>query len=295
MKFLLFSDLHHYPGIFQGGTLEDLALFEKRAIENGCEFIIHAGDLTHGPTDDPAFAKAYNNMKVPTYNCLGNHDADKTSYEEVLKHYNMPNGYYYFDKGGYRFIIMNPNYYLEDGKYINFSLSNYFGKSRDHIPPDQLQWLEETLRTAEGSCIIISHQSFERPDGVKNRQQVLDIINAANKRKPHTVLMCINGHYHRDYIRILDGVCYFDFNSATFEALNNPHTLYPETNGRKLFYLVFNDPLHAIITLDGTTIDIEGMESSFYRGIDNEQSGNPSLDDAARPCTPTVQTAHITL
>ena len=296
MKFLLFSDLHHMPGFFMDGTYEDLKLFEKRALEENCDFIIHAGDLTHGPTKDPAFVEFYNNLKVPTYNCLGNHDADESSFEDVVRIYNMPKEYYYFDCKGYRFIVMNPNYYLaENGEYVNFSLANYFGKSRDHIPPDQLKWLEETLDSATTPCIIISHQSFERPDGVKNRKKVLDIINAANKKRPHTVLMCINGHYHRDYVRILDGVCYLDFNSATFEALGKDHTCYPETNGKPLFYIAFNDPLHAIVTLEGTTIDIEGMESSFYRDIDNKASGNNVNDAAGRPCTPRVQSLHITL
>ena len=36
----------------------------------------------------------YNNFQIPTYNCLGNHDTDNTSFEETLKLYKMENGYY---------------------------------------------------------------------------------------------------------------------------------------------------------------------------------------------------------
>ena len=35
MKFLLFSDLHHYPGVFMGGTWEDLHEIQRRAPYHG--------------------------------------------------------------------------------------------------------------------------------------------------------------------------------------------------------------------------------------------------------------------
>jgi len=51
MKFLMFADWHHAPGKFPGRSIEDLHLIQRRAEEEGCEFIIHAGDFCHGPTD----------------------------------------------------------------------------------------------------------------------------------------------------------------------------------------------------------------------------------------------------
>ena len=47
MKFLLFSDLHYWPGVY----LEDrsyLHRLQKRAEETGCELMIHTGDFCHG-------------------------------------------------------------------------------------------------------------------------------------------------------------------------------------------------------------------------------------------------------
>ena len=49
MKFLIFSDLHRSSN-FDAGTYEDLKFFEERAKREGCDFIIHGGDLCHGPT-----------------------------------------------------------------------------------------------------------------------------------------------------------------------------------------------------------------------------------------------------
>ena len=111
MKFSIFSDLHYAPGVFDGGTYEDLAFIEKRAKEEGSSFIIHAGDFAHGgdlysPDDDYVnFVNAYNNMSIPTYHCFGNHDTDNVPLEKVLKLYRMPDVHYFFDCEGYRFIV----------------------------------------------------------------------------------------------------------------------------------------------------------------------------------------------
>ena len=301
MRFLLFSDLHYYPGVWDGGTFEDLELLQRRALENNCDFMIHAGDFAHGKPNADPFIEAYNNFSIPSYHCLGNHDSDWCTIEETLSKYKMPNGYYYFDCKGYRMIIVDPNYLYHEGEYIHFSgiEYRYHGAERDFVPPEQLAWLEKTIAESPYPCILISHESFERPDGVQNRAEVLKIINEANRRKPGTVLMCINGHYHRDNIRILDNVCYFDMNSASFEWIDGPHNLYPEEEmkaySHSKYTLIYDNPLHAIVTIEGNTITIEGMESTMRHGITRAMTDNPLLDPAGREMTPTVQSAEITL
>ena len=301
MKFSVFADLHHYPGVFMGGTEEELSFIQRRAKENGCSFIIHAGDFCHGPSMIPDYLRLYNAFEIPSYHCLGNHDTDGTSYAETLRLYRLPDGHYFFDEGGYRFIVCDPNYYLLDGIYIHYDLGNYYAHSklRDYMPPDQIEWLRETVDSAPGPCVLISHESFERPDGVKNREEVLRVIREANKKRPCSVLMCINGHYHRDYIRILDNVIWFDLNSASYDWLEEPHDLYPKDLCGKIRLLshtvAYDDPIHAVVTLEGTTVTIEGMESTMFMGITREQTSNPKYDAAARPVTPRVQSAKITV
>ena len=297
MKFLLFADLHHYPGVFMGGTWEDLHEIQRRAEAEKCDFLIHAGDFCHGPTMVPEYVKAYNDFHIPSYHCLGNHDSDHTSYEDTLKAYNMPNGYYFFDQGGFRMIVLNPNYYYVDGEYHVYSLGNYYknGRYRDFLPPGQLKWLEETIASAPGPCILISHESFERANGVQNREEVLRIINEANRKKPHSVLMCINGHYHRDFIRILDGVLYFDMNSVSYDWVEKEHDCYPAEECREISLhnhtVVYEDPLFAVVTVEGTTVRIDGMSSAMLHGVTREMTGNEPFDGAGRPVTPTVQSA----
>ena len=303
MKFSVFADLHHYPGVFDGGTDADLDFILRRAQEAGSSFIIHAGDFCHGPSIAADYVERYNHFPVPTYHALGNHDTDSTPYEETLKAYHMPDGHYFFDCEGYRFIVCDPNYYLLDGEYVHYSMGNYYqyGPLRDYMPPEQLDWLRETIETAPHPCVLISHASFEREsDGVKNQAAVQQIIREANAKRPHAVLLCINGHHHRDHIRILDGVCYFDLNSASYDWVSNEHECYPKELCEKTRLLshtvVYNDPIHAVITLEGSTITIEGMESSMFMGINRaETKVNPLFDGMGRPVVPRVQNAKITL
>ena len=302
MKFLLFSDWHYDPGIFYERTLEDLHMLERRAIEEGCDFIIHAGDFCTGGESVEDYIREYNGFSVPTYHCLGNHDSDRTSYEKTVKRYGMPNGYYYFDVKGYRMVVLDPNYLCLDGKYVPYSESNYYPHpdARDHVPPEQLKWLEETIASSPNPCIVISHESFGRDeDPIQNYLEIRKVLNDANKRKKHSVLMCICGHYHCNHMRILDGICYLEMPSATFYALPKPHNFYPKEETEKFSYvdstLVFDDPLYAILTVEGTTITVEGNETTMHLGVTHSMVTNYPYDDNGRICEPKIHSERITL
>ena len=303
MKFLLFADWHHQPGLFPGRTLEDLHLIQRHAEEENCDFIIHAGDFCHGPTTVASYVKEYNDFHIPSYPCLGNHDADHSTYEEAIAAYRMPNDYYYFDCNGCRMIVLNTNYFYYNGEHGHYSMGNYFSKQayRDHMPKEQLDWLREAIASSPYPCITISHSSFGRDaDGVKNQLEVRKIFNEANARKPHSVIMAINGHHHRDNIRILDGICYFDCNSAAFDWVGVPHDHYPKEETDRVHFMrnsiIFNDPLHTLVTIENNTIEIKGMETTFYRGVTREMAeGNFVYDPMGMPCEPIIRSAKITL
>lgn len=302
MKFSMFADFHHAPGRFMRGGFEDLDFIFERAEKEKVDFIIHAGDLTHGPSKHIDFVEKYNNFHIPTYNCLGNHDADGTPYLETLKLYNMENGYYYFDNGGYRIIVMDPNYFEKDGEYIHYSMGNQYStlETCDWIPPEQIEWLKQTIDTAPGPCIVIAHESFEREAYcVKNTDEVRKIFNEANAKKNNSVLMVINGHHHRDFVRILDGIVYFDMNSTNYDWVAKEHSCYPEELMQQYYGLrnsvSYEDPIHAIITIEGTTITCEGMQSKMFMGVKREDTGNAKFDSSGREATPTVQSFKITL
>ena len=302
MKFLMFSDFHCYPGVFLAGTPEDMRFLQRRAAEEGCEFLLHAGDLCHGPELVPELMAVCDSSPLPIYHCLGNHDTDSTPLARTLDAYHMPDGHYFFDHGGYRFIVCDPNYYRDGDAYIHYDTGNYFshGPQRDWLPPDQLRWLEETVGASPFPCILISHESFEREtDGVKNGAAVREIVRNANRKKPHSVLLCINGHYHRDNLRILDGVLWWDLNSTSYDWIDIPHRLYPEElyEQHRLVgnTVVYNDLLYAVVELEGTTVRIRGRESSMLYGINRQHTENPVYDAMGRPVSPTIQSVCVTL
>ena len=304
MKFLLFTDFHHAPGLFMGGDKKDLSLFQRLALKNQCDFIIHAGDFLHDYDLSAGIIKAYNEFCIPSYHCFGNHDTDFSGYEKMLEAYGLERGYYFFDCCGYRFIVYDANYLIdENGGYVPFSFRNYVGVPNESIyvmPPEELDWLRRTIEGSENPCVLIGHESIERTaDGIRNRDEILKIINEANEKKRHSVLMCINGHYHRNNITILDNVCYLDMNSVKFDWVDKSHRLYPEELLSSIKYMknsvVYNDPLYAIITLEGTTIKIEGTESDMFMGVRREDTGNPKYDRMGRAVIPRVQSAEFTL
>lgn len=302
MKFLLFADFHYAPGIFKGGTPEALSAFWKRAEETGCEFIIHAGDFTNCRDTHKPLIDAYNSLPIPSYHVLGNHDADNATYEDVLRLYRMPSGYYYFDHGGYRIIATNTNFYRdENGEYVNYSMGNYikYPREREYMSPAQLLWLREAIESAPGPCLILGHAGLERPDGVKEQDEVRAIINEANRRRPHSVLACMNGHHHRDFHRVLDGVLYMEVNAVAFDWLEKRHDCYPAALCEEITSLshtvVYNDPLCAVVTVEGTTVRVEGTESTMFMGVTREMAGCRSLDVAGRPVVPRISSFEVTL
>jgi len=232
MKFLLFADYHHYPEYYLNHGIEGIRKFQRIAEEKGCDMILHLGDFCHGALTVKEFVDEYNNFHIPSYHCLGNHDTELCTREEVLEAYKMPNDYYFFDKCGYRFIIVNTNYFYDrdNDEYIPFNQTNYYGApERETIPPEEIEWIKESIESSPYPCIICSHASFERLDSVKNREEIIKIIDEANRKKPKSVIMCMNGHHHKDHIAIMNNVIYYDVTSSTFDIAwsppRAPHTM----------------------------------------------------------------------
>ena len=302
VKFSLFSDLHHYPGVFRSNTPENLFRIQQRAKENNVDFIIHCGDLTHVPAKEREFLSLYNDFEIPSYHCLGNHDTDGTPLAEVLRLYKMPNMWYHFDVKGFRFIVLDTNYLYHEGEYLHFDCGNYYphGGERDWMPPEELDYLRDTLESAPGPCVLFNHSSFERCDGVQNRDAVRKVINDANEKHHNRVLLSVNGHFHRDALTILDNVAYFEINSASYDWVEKAHDKYPPEECAKISLLnhtvCYNDPVHAIVTMreDGE-IDIEGMSSTMLYGINREHTENAVYDRMGRPVVPKVSDYHFRL
>lgn len=304
LTFSLFADIHYAPHELPHDSREWLERILDRALKEKAEFVIHLGDFTHHRHNTGDYVKAYNDFSIPTYHVIGNHDTDGRSYKELLGDYQMKNGYYFFDRKGFRFVVLDANYFKRDKQYVHYIKGNYGWAVKQGagpvIPPDQIEWLKDVLDKSPYPCILMSHQSIEREgDGLINYLQVRDIINNANKKHPGRVPLVMNGHYHTDYVRILDGVVYFDVNSANYYWVDKKHNLYPKEFEKNFIYakntIAYNDPISAIVTLwPNGRIRVKGQNSTLYKGVTRKMTGNGRFDMMGREATARIQSFDLT-
>ncbi len=274
LRFLAFTDLHHEPETFP----HDAPAFMRRILARGkdaaASFAIQLGDFLHNLPINGWLADEYAEAELPTYNVFGNHDTDRNEMGRILEMYRIERSYYHFDREGYRFIVLDPNY-----SFVNGELTHYapgVPQGAGYIPPEQIAWLERTIAEASGPCILCSHQSLERTDGIANRDEVWRVICAANRRKPRSVILCVNGHYHNDYCTVVNGVCCLDLNSSSYYWCDVENALYPREIYEKYplaaHCLFYAEPLSSLITLEGTDkIRVEGTEGAYITPVSREE------------------------
>ena len=317
LKVCVFADLHFTPGVYTNDTPEFLERILARADAEHCDMVIHLGDMVQNVAEKPVqeLVRRYNDFHIPTYHVIGNHEQDGTFHEETLEAYRLKRGYYSFDRGGFRFVVLDPNYFCnEPGKFIHHSKGNYFHRSViseiNWIPPEQMEWLRATLDSSPHPCVVLSHQSFERGPGgamVSNAAEVRDVFNAANAKHPGRVRLVINGHLHVDHMRILDNIAYWDVNSANMYYWGPRQYAYPKeylakhagapyTLGSAEDTLGWKDPLSAILELypEGR-IRIEGSSSDWLFGITPKMANFPDYDKSDRLIRPVINSADFTL
>ena len=169
VTFLAFADIHYCPGVFPHDTPEWLERVLARASARKVDFVIHAGDFTHNPAKDADYVKLYNDFAIPTYHTLGNHDTEGCTLDETLAAYRLTRGHYHFDRSGFRFVVLDTNYFRDDGgRFVHFEGGNYrkVPSSRSWTcSEEEYAWAEETLKTSPFPCVVFMHQSCERERG----------------------------------------------------------------------------------------------------------------------------------
>lgn len=281
IKFTVFSDLHHHPQWFKTEAPERLRAIQQRALQDNSELMLHLGDFCHKTSISHEIIKQYRDFSIPSYFVMGNHEFDLASYEEVLQDYGLECGYYFFDHNGFRFVMLDENYFCDfPGIYFHYSERNYFDHpaGRDWIDQKQLEWFKETVFSSPHPCIVCSHAALKYPSSTKNNEAISQIIRDSQKL-PGKIMLCLNGHYHQDTFNICENVAYFGVNSASFFWVPNPHYLYPpelycefESIGNQIIY---TNPLSATVTLDHDgTIEICGTPGEYWLGVDVEMSKN---------------------
>lgn len=270
------TDLHHGYAV---DATQRLEAFMESVSKRDLDFILQGGDFCH-PTDKAkSFVQLWEQYKGERHHVLGNHDMDHGTKEQIMALWGMKEKYYSFDKGNFHFVVMDCNYILKDGKYVDFANSNYYidQPNRDLVNPEQIEWLKADLAATDKQTIIISHQAFDEIwDGcsVPNRHLVRKVIDDANNRTGfQKVIACFCGHHHLDDHSYINKVHYFQMNSASYYYTGDG---FGSDGGRAMY----KDPLFAFVTIDPSgLITIEGKQSHF---------SSPTPTDTRFPDAPRV-------
>lgn len=303
VSFCAFADIHHFPGYWPHSGREWMERILARAEAEKTDFTVQLGDMVHDVVRERGYLKAYSSFRQPTYHVVGNHDGERNRRCEMLDAFGLEKPHYVFERGGFRFIVFNPNFFqTKDGKYVayegyNLSQALKAGavKTGCIIPPEQVEWIRDAVETSSLPCVLFSHESIERDHSAANARAVRAILNDVNRRNPGRVRLVVNGHHHIDYVRVESDIVYLDLNSATYQYFVKPHDLYPgefvKKNLNSRHSIAWNDPLSAVITLDAAagSIEIKGSHSTCMFGITPEKAGYSPYDPLGRAAVPYIR------
>jgi 3',5'-cyclic AMP phosphodiesterase CpdA len=299
VKFLAFADMHYVPGVFPNDSRERLERILERGKSANSDFAIHLGDFVHDPVKCSDYVKFYGNAGIPTFHTLGNHDTEGCSLARTLDAYGLESGYYHFDRNGFRFVVLDTNYFRQDGKFVHFEYGNYRKIPSSEswtVGEAQYEWLKDVLKNSPWPCVVFMHQSCERESGgMPDWARMRGLFRWVNKHRGPKVRLVINGHHHTDAFRFIDGIPYLDLNSANYKYYAQRHKLYPaeyhKSHSAAGNVIAWDEPISAVITVDASGyLKIEGQKAKYLFGVSPEKAKFPKRD---RPIKPEIQSLEM--
>ena len=225
-----YADIPEQWGRNYRGSLAKMEAAVRSFEERECDFIIELGDLKdltidreHTLSALDKIEKIFTSFKGPAYHICGNHDFDCLTESEFYGHIRNngvkpKRGYYSFDRGGLRFIVLDACY-TKDMKH--YTRSNPWTDA--NVPPEELEWLKRELARANGPAVVFVHQlldpAAEEGHLIGNHAEVRRLLVESGKVK--TV---ITGHQHSGRSAILDGILHYTL-PAEVEGDENPHAV----------------------------------------------------------------------
>lgn len=291
IRFGIMADIHH-DLVYQAS--DRLQRFIEHATEEQVDFIIQLGDFCHPTPENKPFRDIWERFEGGKYHVLGNHDMDTCDKRTFMNYLGMPNNYYSFDCGEYHFVVLDPNYYSDNGQRIDFSHGNYVphGDTVGYVPDEQLAWLRADLADTDKIVIVFSHQSMEETYvgssvGIHNSLEVRGILKEANEAAGfRKVIACMNGHNHLDGAKVIDDIYFLHINSISYFYMGPQfnEVRYSEeiTNRYPVFRqsAPYQDPIFAMVTLEPGLLTIKGRASDFVgkppveSGFSNANAGH---------------------
>ena len=318
IRFTVFSDLHYKKHMYAATIGAMLDPIIERAHDTNSDLLLHAGDLCNDYKGSPELLSRLldNKYNLPVYGVFGNHELESrgNTVESVTpKITNRPvigHNYYYFDCKGYRFVCLDTNYSLLDGKWVHNTEASWGApkgaKYENSLSPAQLAWLEDGLTDAERlgmRGVVVSHAEFSGYNSPSPDADKVRALFAKVNENRKTVILAINGHYHTDHLFERDGVYYFDCNTVqngywlpqtehhykpgqtyTFEDYDNRGSfvwselrdLTTLSQAKNTWF--FTKPLSAFILIEDDRIFIEGAETKWMYDLHPDE-----MVDGAKP------------
>lgn len=177
-------------------------------------FAVHLGDVIQESGSRPMslswlgdMDRVFREFDGPIHYVMGNHDLGNLSKADFLAAtsgtFKAP--HYFFDRGGYRFVVLDPNFRQDGVPYDrgNFNWTDAF------VPSEQVEWMKNTLEDAANSrlpVVVFSHQCL---DGVSPNHM---ISNASELRRlfeeSGNVVAVFYGHRHAGGYFNINGIHY---------------------------------------------------------------------------------------
>ena len=209
----LITDLHHADKPAAGSrfyreTIPKLNSAAEEFQKTGLDFIVELGDLIDAADSVETelnylrtIIREFSKLSSDRHYVLGNHCVDTLTKTEFLQEVGQKESYYSFDRVGFHFIVLD-SCFRNDG--VPYGRKN--SKWNDaNIPPAELEWLREDLKSTKLPTIVFAHQRLDvtTDHGVKNCVEVRSIL----KDSGH-VLAVFQGHSHQNDLKDIDGIHY---------------------------------------------------------------------------------------
>ena len=211
MKFIIVADIHFGNPNDIGFSMqckyteqapEILRALSRAAVEQGAEFIIHAGDMVTGGTEEEIrrAADCCRTLDVPFYHVLGNHDCVADDFENLwLKHGAsfFPEGTLEttFVRGGLRFDLLTNSWGKDSPRY---TIGGSFFTRLEQKQFDRLRAGDQTLPR-----IIVCHSQIRPayPRQTGQAQNIHEPTNGFDEVGTRLIdefrpLLIIGGHNH---------------------------------------------------------------------------------------------------
>lgn len=210
----ILTDLHYADKVptktrFYRETLGKLEEAVRRFNEEKPDFIVELGDLIDqaatveqetGWLDEieRVFAKA----AAPRHYVLGNHCVATLTKAEFAAHTAASKSpHYSFDQGNVHFVILD-SCYRSDGEPYGRSNADW---TDANLPPAEMEWLREDLKTARHPVIVFVHQRLDDAGkhSVRNAAEVRRVLENSGR-----VSAVLQGHSHQNAYQQIQGIHY---------------------------------------------------------------------------------------